>query len=31
MYQSHEITMGMNNCSSYGGAGSSTTNCATFE
>lgn len=29
MYQSHEITMGMNGCSSYGN--SSTTSCATFE
>jgi type IX secretion system PorP/SprF family membrane protein len=30
MYQSHEITMGINGCSSYGGTGS-TTSCATFE
>ena len=29
MYQSHEITLGMNGCSSYGNA--STTNCPTFE
>ena len=29
MYQSHEITMGMNGCSSYGNT--STTSCATFE
>lgn len=29
MYQSHEITMGLNGCSNYGS--SSTTSCATFE
>ena len=29
MYQSHEITLGMNGCSNYGNA--STTSCATFE
>jgi len=30
MYQSHEITMGFNGCSSYGGS-SRTASCATFE